>query len=227
MSKTSIGFISALLGLCLSPGETTKKLFNDNPPRYGLPILLSFYLIIIVPVFIQSATLGMLMYHEKALAAVLIVPTLTVVLFVFLEKLFLKILSINVSMNCLATAVCYSLVPFMGIFITMYVLNYLASGSIAYLTIVLNGYAAQEVAYKQIVPWVAKGGVATSFIVFFCSLRALGNLYTLNAICASVLSIVPLLASFYTAIYAANILLKGLSGVFMEILSTPGAMLGV
>ena len=148
-------------------------------------------------------------------------------LFVFLEALFLRIFAIRPSFAKLAASVCYSLMPLIAVFLVMYVINYLASGSVAYLTIVLNGYAAENVAYKQIVPWVVTVGFGLSFIVFVHALKALGDLYSANALMIAALSLLPLVAAFAVAVVSADFLLKGLSGVFQEILMTPSSMLGV
>ncbi len=227
MRRTETSFVGAMVGLLLAPRETTAILMEGRRPRYGLPILLLFYLVIIVPVIIQSATTGMLLYQDKALAAILMVPTLTIVYFVFLEAFFLRVMGVRLPIGSVASLICYSLVPFIAVFLAMYIINYLASGSIAYLTIVLNGYAEQEVAYKNVVPWVVYGGVLLSFIVFFRAITVAGDLYSSNAFAITILSIFPLLCAFIGGIHSANFLLQGLSGVFLEILNSPASMLGV
>jgi len=225
--KTKVKLLDTVIGLVIAPGETTQLLLSAPYPRYGLPILLLFYLSILVPVAIQSMMSGMLLYHEKALAALLVIPTLTVVLFVFAEAVFLRFFAIRPSFAKLASSICYALMPLITIFLAMYVINYMASGSIAYLTIVLNGYAAENVAYKQVVPWVVSVGFLLSFIVFFHSLKTLGDLYPINALMIALLSMLPLVGAFTVAVVTADFLLKGLSGVFQEILLAPSSMLGV
>ena len=225
--KTRVNFFQAVLGLIVAPGDTIELLLKNNNPRFGMGILVVFYLTLLVPVVVQAFSASVMLYNEKAFAAILIIPTITVVLFVFFEALFLRIFAIRVSLPKLTSSICYALMPLIGICWAMYILNYHASGSFAYLTIILNGFAAENPAYRHIAGWVVTIGFGLSFLVFFYAVRAFEDLYSVNALVITALSGIPLLAAFLTAAFAADLMLSGIKGAFRDMLQTPASMLGV
>ena len=137
-----IGFFTALLGLVIAPGETVRQLLSGDRPRYAFSLLVILFLAVFVPIFIQWHYYGRNLYQPEALALLFLMLLLTLLIFVVIEFLLLMLMGVRCSIRDLMGIVCYCLSPIILGILAMYAINYAASGSLTFVTFVLNGTAA-------------------------------------------------------------------------------------
>lgn len=212
--------------MVIAPAETCMLLLEEDRPRYGLAFLLILVMTIFVPIGIQYHNYGRNLYRPEAIAALFLILLLTLVLFFVLESLLLLLLSVPFKLNKLMASIMYCLCPLILSIWGMYIINYSASGNLSFLTIVLNGFAAEEDRFIEIVPWIiGVGGLITMYIYYSC-LKAFSNMLAINAAVVTLVSLIPLYAALVGAVFAANIIYPNTIDLFLQMIHAPTSVLG-
>ena len=225
--RHEISFLAAFLGLVIAPYETTETLLTMPRPKYGLRVVLTLFMTILIPIAAQMHYYQRNLYHPKAIASLMIVIILTIVIFTLLENVFLRIIGIKVNLAKLTSTVCYSIAPLVVLIWIMYLLNYLATGNLSFLTIVLNGQAAEDQSYTNVIPWALTFGVGATFFVFFFAIRFLGDLFFTNALIITFLSLIPFYAAFVVGVLCGELINPGTLESLRDMLETPMSMINI
>jgi hypothetical protein len=220
-------FLDAFVGLIIAPMETTHLLLTEENPRFGFSMLAMLFVTVFVPVALHYHEHKRQLYQPEAIAGLVLVLLLSLIVFVLLERLLLLFIGVRVSVRTLLTAVCYCLAPLILTILFMYLMNYLASGSLSYLTFVLNGYAAKEDKFLALIPWIITFGIITAYLEFTFALRAMTGMFLSNAFIVALISAIPLYLSLIISVLMANLIYPGSMDAFLQILYDPSSILRV
>ncbi len=220
-----LGTIVRLIG---SPKETTELLFDANHrPRHVVTILLLFYITLLAPIIKTAMVSQLTLYRPQVIPLLFVIPTITLVLFIILEKFFLFIFRVRVTVMHTTAAACYSLVPIIVMMLAMYIVNYIINGSSDYLAIMPTGQAVGNPHALIAMKYIFTIGPLLSLCIFGRSLTAITELFPHTAILATVLSIIPFTIALMGAVLISNIFIPDASIIFQQMINSPGSMLGV
>jgi hypothetical protein len=224
-----ITFAGAFLGLLLAPRDTMTKVLFAKKYHFGIMMLVLLLLVIFTPFFVQLRLKHISLYKGNYLKSVVLVSTIAFFLFIFLENIFLRILSLKVSLPGLACAVALCLAPIILMILLIYTLNiHAAQGSFDYMTVALAGFAREDAGYGRALTWIVWMGGFMIFMDFLYALKYLGgDMFTANAAIITLLSVIPLFGAVLISIVMANIFLPGTVDLYRELIVRPGAILNV
>lgn len=225
--RYDISFPTAFLGLIIAPGETSETLFTLPRPKFGFSIFITFLITFLIPMAIQRYTNDEALYRPEALQTVIIVLVVALVMFLVLESILLRFFGIPIDLARISSAICYSFVPFIFVTWIMYFLNYIASGSIEFLTFMLSGPSTQDNRVLDVVPWAMGVGIVASFRVFYFCVKRLGEMMGVNAFIITLLSFAPAYGSLVAAVLIGESINPGTMETFFEILIAPTTLMNV
>lgn len=226
-TRYNLSFPTAFLGLIISPNETAETLFTMERPKYALSVFVTFVLTFLIPMSIQQLTNDEPLYRPAAIQTIVVVIVVALALFVVTESIMLRFFGIKADLGVLASAICYSSVPFIFVIWIMYFLNYLASGSIEFLTFMLSGPSTQNSGILEVVPWAITVGLIISFRTYYNCIKHLGDLFGLNAFIIAVFSFAPAYGSLIAAVLIGESINPGTMDNFFEILTAPTTLMNV
>lgn len=222
-----LGLFAAFFGMVVAPGETCENLLSRPIPRHFLSIFFLFFVILFTPPVLNLILRDQSIYRPEIMGAILLVFTLTGILFIFFERVLFFIIGVKANIFKVAALVSYSIIPLMIAILVMYFANFAITGDITYMTIIPSGLAAEEPAMDSLIPYIlGLGGIFTYFI-FFNAIRALENMYFGNAMIISILSIFPLALALVIAIFIANVVSPGSLDTFQMFHYAPEVILNV
>jgi len=214
-----VNFYEAFLGLILTPGATTELLLKNERPRYGISILSLLLFILLAPVVVQTYRYQFFVNVGHSLLSLLLLIVLTCLLFVLMEWLFLNILRMDVTPHHVMTITAYSTAPIiLGIWL-IYLFNYLTEGDISVITMFLTGYTPANDQFLQILPATFVLIQLYVLLVFYYSLKNLGDLDALTAVILTVLSLFPFFLSILIAAFIGEGVRPGTVDILIMLIS--------
>jgi len=219
-----LNFLEALFGLMLQPGETSEELLGHKDPPYATTLLFCLLLTIFVPVFSQLVKYGMTVYDPEAIFSLFLVVTFSLLFFILLEGIFLRILRVEFNLKQLFATTAYCTAPFLLALWLIYFFNYLSTGRLSLLQIILTGYSSVPDRFIHIVPIALLIALLNILVVFFYCVRFIGQLHSISAMSITVLSSVPLLGSLVVGVIMGEFAHPGTANTFMRIITSPSAL---
>lgn len=200
-----VGFIEALFGLLLTPRSVAEQLFAEENPPYVYTFFLIFILTIFVPMTVQIVLLELLQYRLDFFLSTLLVVTLSLMIFVLYEAVFLRLIGVAVEVNQMIAAIAYSLTPLMIIIWIFYGLNIYFDGSLSVFTILLTDSGSLNPSLVGLIPYLILVAQIGLILTFYCCLREIGDLYTSSALMVSILSMLPSYIALLSGILVAEL----------------------
>ena len=218
-SLERLGFLDALFGLVTQPGETTEALFETDRPKHIIPFLLLFTFVLLGPMAYLSYRFDLAAYSPSHIYGFLIVGSLTLLGFVFLEGVMLFLCGVRAGIRDLFACAAYSLAPLSAALVLLYLFNYFTTGDFQ-LVRALFGMQMPDGFFARFLPWAVFIIGLDMLLVLVFSLRALGDMHVLSAMCVAALSVIPLYGALLGAVIVAELALPGTRGRVILLLSS-------
>ena len=220
-----IGFVEAFLGLVLEPGTTTDVLYRQKSPPYAITLLLALIVTIFVPIAAQLYKYGFAVYRLDMVFPLFIIFTFTFLIFVLLEAILLFVLGVDSSVDDVIASTGYALTPLILAIWLLYLFNYLNNGSLTFVAYLLEGASGEVDSFIQIAPIAFLIAQLWVLLVFFYSIRAMGEMSGLSALLVTIVSTIPFLISLFIGLNVAELARPGTIEVFQKILESPRSLL--
>jgi hypothetical protein len=217
-------FLEALFGLIALPGGATEDLLSQEDPPYGATIFLCLFLTLFVPIASQLYKYGVTVYDNNAIFSIFFVIFITLLIFLIVEGLFLQILGVDIPLKHLTSMVAYCTVPFMFAIWLIYLFNYLSTGNLSLLKMLMTGFSVESDRFLQVTPLAFFIAQLMVLLVFFYSIRFLGRMHFFTAFAVTLLSLIPFYLSFIIALLLGNSIRPGTFDIFMQIIASPKAL---
>ncbi len=222
--QEELTFSEALVGLMLEPGNTTETLLNKENPPYSASFLALLMLSIFIPIVAQLVKYDMTIYNPEAIVSLVMVVVFTLLIFVFLELLFLRMFGIEASLRKVFAAASYCCAPILLALWLIYAFNYLSTGRLSILQFLLTGYVDSGDSFMRILPLAVLIAHINVLLVFCYGIRALGNLYTVNAMVFTLFSVLPFYAALFVGVSLGDRINPGTIDIFMKVISSPASL---
>ena len=211
----------------LQPGETSEELLRSAPPPYPSTLLLCMLLSIFVPIFAQLYKYGQMLYDAEAILSLFLVVIFTFLTFILLEGIFLKIFSVDFSLRQLYASAAYSIAPLLLALWLIYFFNYISTGRLSILQLILNGRLDVPDRFIHVVPIASMIALVNALVVFLYCVRFLGQMHTVTALFLTLLSLGPFLVSVSVGIFLGELAHPGTAEIFFRVLTEPSALVAV
>ena len=212
-------FLEAIFGLIGAPGGTTETLLSNDDPPYGFSIFFCLFLTLFVPIAAQIYRYGPTAYDSTAIFSIFFVVFITILVFLIIEGLFLQVLGLDLSLKQITAMIAYCTVPFMFAIWLIYLFNYFSTGDLSLLKMLMTGFSSEADRFLAITPLAFFVSLLMVLLVFFYSIRILGQMHVINAAGITILSVVPLYLAFIVALLLGNSIRPGTFDLFMLILT--------
>lgn len=181
-----------MVGLLLHPGDTSETLLQEDHPPYVVLMFLFTIATICLPIFFEMSRGTIPTYHIQRVFSLLSMYTILMLIFVVFETVFLFFLGVRGALTRMTAAVVYSLVPLVVVVWIFYILSYLSTGGLEFVTALLEGRFEPSDTRMKAIPYAIALAQLAVFIVFVHAVRAIGDLYYVNALILTLVSIIPL-----------------------------------
>lgn len=218
------GFFHALLGLVVAPRSTTVRLFAVPSPPFSITFLILLLISVFEPVLVQQYKYGMSVYDLSAVLSIFLTFLFSFLIFMILELLLLRLFSVPCSFEQALALISYSLVPLILVIWVIYFFNYLTSGSITLAQYLVTGHVEGFDSFFDILPVVFSIAEFIVLVVFFFSIRALGQMFPITALGITAFSLVPLILAIILGMVLADWAHPGSMAAFMRIIDTPQSL---
>ncbi|RMG43010.1 MAG: hypothetical protein D6719_04820 [Candidatus Dadabacteria bacterium] len=218
------GFIEAILGLFFEPGSIIERLLSVDRPRYAATILLCLFVTIFAPPIAQQIKYGTTVYRPEAILSIFIAIFFFILIFSLLEGLFLQIIGVEFEFRQLLAAIAYALTPLMLAIWLVYAFNYWASGSLSLVSYLVTGSLNIDDHFLRIIPAAFTVAVLWVLLLFYYSVRVIGDMHPLNAALVTILSVVPAFLSFWMGLLLGDLARPGTVEIFLNILVSPSSL---
>lgn len=222
--REEISFIDAIFGLLFEPGGTVRTLLDYEKPPYGSTIFACLVLSIFVPIASQVYKYGSTIYNSSAILSLGLILFFTVLIFVLVEGLFLQLLGIQITIRQLWSTVAYCITPFILALWLIYLFNYLAMGRLTLVTLFMTGYSAVDDRFLRIIPIALLIAQLNILVVFFHSVRFIGNMESITAALVTFFSLIPFYVALLIALSIGEMARPGTLGLFEKVLLSPAAL---
>lgn len=222
--EQEINFLDAMFGLLFEPGGTVRTLLSSARPPFSFTIFLCLILSIVVPIVAQTYKYGYTIFNIEAVASLALILFFTVLIFILVEGIFLQLLGIHVTIRQLWCTVAYCITPFILALWLIYLFNYLAMGRLTLVTLFMTGHSAVDDRFLRIIPFAMLIAQLNMLVVFFHSVRFIGELHTLTATIITLFSLVPFYVALLIALSIAELARTGTIALFQKILLSPASL---
>lgn len=224
-SKDKIGLVWAFFGLVLEPGVTTGALYRLRTPPYAITLIFSLIVTVFVPIVAQVYKYGFAVYRIDMVVPLFIIFTFTFFIFVLLESLLLTLLGVDSTVDDVIAATGYALAPMIVAIWLLYFFNYLNNGSLTFVAYLLEGASGELDSFIRIAPLAFIIAQAWVILVFYYSMKAMGELGGFSALLITIVSLLPLTLSLFFALNVAEIAQPGTIDIFQRIIESPKSVL--
>ncbi|MCO6431715.1 MAG: hypothetical protein J5J00_12730 [Deltaproteobacteria bacterium] len=221
----NLSFLDALFGLVTQPGETAEVLFQPGVRRHILPFLILFAAVVFGPMLLLAQS-NYLAVKSDAISSLALVALFTLFAFVFLEGLMLLIFGLRPAITDLLACAAYTLAPLSAALLILYGFNYLISGNLSMIHMLLGG-TMPEGNFSKVLPYALFVISLDMLLVMIFSLRAVGDLHVFTAFCMSILSFVPIYFALLVGVIVAEIAMPGSKHAFFRLLKSPQGVLSL
>ena len=222
-----LSLLAVLFGMVVAPGETCENLLSESVPRHFITLFFLFFFILFTPPIANLLLHEREIYRPEILGAMVLIFTLTIAFFIFLERVLLFVIGVQANIFKVSAIVSYALIPLMISTLVMYTTNFAISGDIMYLTFLPSGIAVDNPVMESILPYIVTLGSLFTFIIFYQGIRSLELMYFGNAFIISILSMVCFSFALLAALTVANIVAPGSIDTFQLFNAAPEAVLNV
>ena len=219
-----IGFFEAFFGLVTQPAETTNILLLQTRPKYVLRLLGLLYLTLFGPVLYYIFKYGTTVYNPVSVYGLVLVLTFGIMIFVLLEAIFLYLSGIQYTLYHVFALTAYCLAPLIAVFILIYIFNYLSTGSLSFISMLMNSTSLHNDRFLRIIPYALAIAQINVLVVLSHGLKFLGDLHFSSSIIFGLGSIGPAFVALWTAVYLADMGLPGTRNNINEFLSAVSAL---
>ena len=212
-------FFTALGGLIAQPFTTVEQLFLEyKKPPFVISLFLCWAITIIVPIIAQIHKYEGLAHRVPALTSFGLIMLFSVLVFIFVEGIFLLLIGIPVTLSQLAATVSFTLAPTIIMLWLTYIANYFIEGKLTFLVNFIRGYGELHPDFLAILPLIGLVLITYVLVVFFCCITTIGDLAPLSGGLITTLTFIgPLGASVAIACFLAEIALPGSLGQFKSV----------
>lgn len=217
-------FLDAIFGLLFEPGSTVRTLLSSEKPPYGGTIILCLVLSIYVPITAQIVKYGGTIFNSDAILSLSLILLFTMLIFVLVEGIFLQLLGISVTVRQLWSIIGYCVTPFVLALWLIYLFNYLAMGRLTLVTLFMTGSSLNHDKFIRIVPFAILVAQLNVLVVFFHSVRHIGEMQWLTAFLVTFLSLIPFYVALFIAVSIGEIARRGTIELFEKVLVSPATM---
>ena len=194
-SDVSIGFFDALTGLLTEPGGTVRRLFSHERPPHVLGLFTVLLLSLLGPIFWYASRYGVNLNNTPQVSIIILVSLCSVLFFVMLEFVFLRILGVPLTFFDVVGLVTYSMTP-----VTLIMTLTLAADRIAHGRFVLIGYLLNNgiIPYDSfllVLPFVLAIAILSVLLVFYYGMQSAALLSSSGTFFLSAISVAPFGAS--------------------------------
>jgi hypothetical protein len=212
-------FLAVLSGLLLAPRETTEMLLQQKDPPFAATILLCLLLSVWVPAASQSHKYGYNLFETYALFRFTFIFGSAFLLFLFLETLLLLAFRIQSSLRLTFACAAYSWAPLILWIWIIHVVNFVVSGHLTLLTILILGYGSVSPPFSIFLPWAMIISTLLVARVFAYTLQALAGYQIVSALIATFFSLLPLALAVLIGMLASEIIWPGTIRMIHEIIA--------
>jgi hypothetical protein len=214
-----IGFFDTLFGLVTQPGETTNILLLQSQPKFIKRLLALVYVTLFGPVIYYIIKYGTDVYNPTSVYGLIVVLSLSIMFFVLFEAILFYLSGIPYSIRQVFALTAYSLTPLIAVFILIYIFNYLSTGSLSFVSLMLNSGSMRFDRFLRIIPYALIIAQINVLVVLTHGIKYLGDMHFSTAFLFSLFSLGPAYISLWIAVKIADIGLPGTKENISEFLS--------
>ena len=222
-----MSFLASILGISLSPYDTVNNLMQSEKPKQVVPILGMFYILFLAPIFILYSQSQLQMYNEEWLIVLFSIVTITLVLFILFEFLFMNLCGFHLKLSRAAAAVTYCLLPIIFFIIGMYIINAYATGSWQYMSVILTSAAKKDSLLSLFVQILSLFCSFQTFWIFFRSLKAAMHVSTSSAIILFFVSAIPFVCAVFLSSILTSLIIPDSNNIMRQFLNSPTSFSGI
>ena len=137
------------------------------------------------------------------------------------EGIFLQLLGIHVTVRQLWAVVAYCVTPFVLALWLIYLFNYLAMGRLTLVTLFMTGTSLDNDKFIRIVPLAVLVAQLNVLVVFFHSVRFIGEMEWLTSALVTLLSLIPFYVALFVAMSIGELSRHGTIALFEKVLIAP------
>jgi len=217
-------FLEAFFGLILEPRTTIAILFEDESPRHGLSFIIVLLITIFGPVLTQTSKYGDPFETIPAVYALALLMLITIIVFLLLESWFFMLMGIDCNSWSLFSAIGYCCAPLVVVVIFIYGFNYISSGYLSLLRVLVTGQWGYATKFVKVLPLALCIAQVSIVVLFYYSIKRVGELHTLSALCLTLFSLVPFYIAFTLGLLVAQLVHPGILQVVGQAMNVPESL---
>lgn len=222
--RSQMGFLEASSGLLFEPGHTVGALLEEDSPPFLFGILALLVLTIFAPIAFQLYQYGITTYNIEALSSLLLVFALTLVMFAIMESLLLIITGMRAPFFKVVACAVYAIAPLIVALWLVYLFNYLASGRLTLVTLLVTGASSIDDRFLRVLPLALLVVHLMVLVVFYHGIRALTQTHAITGFILTLLSLGPLYVAFMLALSVGEMVRPDTIRIFTQVLTSPQAL---
>ncbi len=223
--KHDINFPTTFFGLIFRPVATIDHLYTYPKPLYACILLLFFLATLAFPLLISFQIHGAMIFSPQAILNLFLVIILVFLYFVFVESFFLSLFGLDMTVPWMAQTACFCLSPITVLLWILYYANYQYSGSISLMNLAMGGDVSSADQFINKAPYIINISLLLMASILFQSIRRAGNLFAINALIITAVSMIPLHLAIILAILTSNLISPGSADVFIQMIYSPAALI--
>ncbi len=201
-----MGLLDTALSTIADPGGTMNHLLNERArPPYLLPILISLFLVIVLPSMLYRYHYGISASDPDFERAVALTTAITVFFFPLFMVLFLRVVGITAPVIKIVAIWIYALTPTIPFLTAYYGLDYFLFGKFTILRFFTTGVGANANWVVAEFPFFIKLTLLMCIMVFSAGLKALGKHTMASSIVMSFSALGLLTVSFWIGITCGEV----------------------
>lgn len=215
--EQDLTFVDALFGLITEPSQVTTRLLSKDRPPFLLSLAACLLLSIYTPIIAQIFKINFLHYRTDLILSLSLVFFFSVLFFVLLEAIFLRVVGVSIEVYHMFAAIIYSLTPLIVVIWLYYAINFFFDGRLTVITYLISGYSHIDDRFLKIFPFVHLIAKIYVLMLFFFCIKALGKMHSLTALMTSLLSIGPFYIANLLAVAIAEYAFPNTVNVFSNV----------
>jgi hypothetical protein len=219
-----ITFAEAFFGLLLEPRLTTKRLLSKEPPPYIVGLFCLTLGACFGPIMFHYLRYNTTIFRPEAVVSLAVTFFFTIAVFILLETILLFLFQVEASVHQVAACVAYSLSPFTFIILIFYTLNFLQTGTVSLITILLGGASSPNDPFMKMIPYATLLAFAIIVIVFLYGLSYIGNLHFVSLLLLLTISIPVFYAALKCGLFIGDLARPGTTETLLNMISSPGSI---
>lgn len=220
--RPKMSFVTAFVGMFVSPYETLNLLLYKGEPVKGAHFLLWLIIVVLAPPVALYLRDSRLMYRVDVLACLFLLVFLSLFFFIFLENILLRITKIKIPVKVLMHISCYCLSTVSLVIIGIYLINYWSgSGDLANLSFIPQGAARIDPTLIRYTSTIVNSGGLIMILQFTLAVRSYTGTIWTTSFFTALLALGPLSVSVVLSLLLAEKLHPGFIDLMNSVYRAP------